>query len=178
MCCATGGTRNRVQLRGWVFKTFPDPLALFLWIFLLVCFCDFPCFLWACPFSFQGFWRFQAPLFPKGLPCFWPKKSQERGIGIWYVPRSPGKTNLLAEYPGKIAGISRKLGGGPESLRTRRTTPHQKSEDYTRLQFSESISPNDTYIGKKHPSRDVIFSGQNLARKCQTLSLHMTSLSL
>ena len=28
-------------------------------------------------------------------------------------------------------------------------------------------------IGRKHPSRDVIFSGQNLARKCQKIiSLH------
>ena len=33
-------------------------------------------------------------------------------------------------------------------------------------------------IGRKHPSRDVIVSGQNLAKKCQKSSLYMTSLSL
>ena len=33
-------------------------------------------------------------------------------------------------------------------------------------------------IGRKHPSRDVIFSGQNLAKKCQKLSLYMTSSNL
>ena len=32
--------------------------------------------------------------------------------------------------------------------------------------------------GRKHPSRDVIFSGQNLAKKCQKLSLYMTSSNL
>ena len=33
-------------------------------------------------------------------------------------------------------------------------------------------------IGRKHPSRDVIFSGQNLAKKCEKLSLYMTSSNL
>ena len=33
-------------------------------------------------------------------------------------------------------------------------------------------------IGRKHPSRDVIFSSQNLAKNRQKLSHHMTPLSL
>ena len=33
-------------------------------------------------------------------------------------------------------------------------------------------------IGRKHPSRDVIFSGPNLAKKFQKLSLYMTSSNL
>ena len=33
-------------------------------------------------------------------------------------------------------------------------------------------------FGRKHPSCDVIFSGQNLAKKCQKLSLYMTSSNL
>ena len=33
-------------------------------------------------------------------------------------------------------------------------------------------------FGRKHPSRDVIFSGQNFGQKCQKLSLYMTSSNL
>ena len=40
------------------------------------------------------------------------------------------------------------------------------------------ILPQGDDVGRKHPSRDVIFSGQNLAKKCKKLSHHMMFLSL
>ena len=40
------------------------------------------------------------------------------------------------------------------------------------------LSGEQALLGRKHPSRDVIFSGQNLAKKCQKLSLYMTSSNL
>ena len=46
--------------------------------------------------------------------------------------------------------------------------------------FGAVLGGRGLIFGRKHPSRDVIFSGQRVAKKCQklSLSLYMTSLSL
>ena len=55
---------------------------------------------------------------------------------------------------------------------------HHISQTYrvARISTTHSSRPTQsqrTQIGRKHPSRDVIFSGQNLAKKCQNFfSLH------
>ena len=67
---------------------------------------------------------------------------------------------------GLLGGVWRNTAATPEKP--------QDSEEIC----CDTCSATRVAIGKKHPSRDVIFSDQILAQKCKRLSHHMTSLSL
>ena len=66
-------------------------------------------------------------------------------------------------------GVCGEFGGGGLNIFFRGRNSHQV---IVRSRISH------VFVGRKHPSRDVIFSGQNLAKKCEGLSHRMTSLSL
>ena len=93
-----------------------------------------------------------------------------------------GKVRLLSQDPGKRTNTGVFIVRDSGHVR-----PRQGTEicNFFRGAFSTGGSPLEflflllQYLfGRKHPSRDVIFSGQNLAKKCQKLSLYMTSSNL